>query len=39
MVSTAFHIMLDFINKFTDFKWMSLGNCVVIWYFMMLGMY
>ena len=29
MVSTAFCIMLDFIDKFTDFKWMSLGNCVV----------
>ena len=35
MVSTAFHILLDLSINVTDFKWMSLGNCVIIWYSMM----
>ena len=39
MVSTAFCIMLDFIDNLLILNGMSLGNCVVIWYFMMLEMY
>ena len=35
----CFSYFAGFINKFSDFQWMSLGYCVIIWYCTMLGMY
>ena len=35
----CFSCFMRFIDKFTDFNWMSLVSCMIIWYSIMLGMY
>ena len=35
----CFSYSARFIDKFSDFKWMSLADGMIIWYSMMLGMY